>query len=106
MIIYLYILMVAMFFHELGHYIKARQYNKNIRIILDLREKTRVLGTELPLHLNKQQTDKIIYAGIGIGYFALIIGVFSVEFNIYAFILITLIYFLMCNKDVKDLCKK
>jgi hypothetical protein len=105
MIIYYYILIVGMFFHELGHYFKARQYDPNIRIILDLRKETRQLGTEIPANLKDSEFKKIITCGILSGFVVIMIGCFSVNFNIYACVLINAAYFLMCNKDLKELMR-
>lgn len=106
MILYYYVLIVSMVFHELGHYIAARRYDKTIRIIFQYSKHKKQLGTEIPNNLTKDQYNNILVSGILFGYFILLLGVLSIpNFNFYIVVLLSLVYLVLCNKDFKELLK-
>lgn len=106
MILYYYVLIVSMVFHELGHYIAARRYDKTIRIMFQYSDKNKFLGTEIPDCLTTDQYKNILVCGILLGYVVLLFGILSIpNFNFYIVFLMSLVYLVLCNKDLKGLFK-
>lgn len=106
MILYYYILVVAMVFHELGHYICASHYYKDIKIVFQFNKNKKILGTEIPECVEKDKYQNILVSGMLLGFVVLIIGLLSIpNFNFYVIFLICLVYLLLCNKDIKEFFK-